>query len=339
MSQARRWYFAHRPKHEIESDTLELRSETLHELRDGEMLLRTVYLSLDATLRLWLSEWDLYIDPVKIGEPMKGFIVAEVMQSRNANFPVGSLAAGLGSWSDYLVTDGTGYSPMPRLPGLPLGEIFGVLAIAGPTAYVGLHEVGRIKPGDTVLVTAAAGAVGMMAGQLAKIHGCRTIGVAGGAEKCRWLKDEIGYDAVIDYKRGDLVEQIRAVAPEGIDVLFENVGGEILDAGLSCMKNFGTVVVCGLISTYNDGAERTPGPYMFRNTIMRRLRIEGFVVLDYVDRYASYQQKLAGWMLESRLRYRLHVIDGLENAPEALKLLYTGGNHGKLMVRVGADPR
>ena len=337
MTQTRRWYFVNRPKHEIEPNTLELRTESLPELAEGELLLRTLYLSLDATLRLWLSEWDLYIDPVKLGDPMKGFVVAEVVQSRNPAFPVGSLAAGLGLWSEYIVTDGSGYSPMPRLPGLPVGDAFGTLAIAGPTAYVGLHEIGRIKPGDTVLVTAAAGAVGVITGQLAKIHGCRVIGVAGGAEKCRWLKEEVGYDAVIDYKRGNLVEQIQAVAPDGIDVLFENVGGEILDAGLTCMKNFGTVVICGLISSYNDGAERTPGPYMFRNVIMRRLRIAGYVILDYVDRSPKYQQKLAGWMLEGKLKSRLHVVDGLENAQEALKLLYTSGNTGKLMVRVGSE--
>ncbi len=337
MAETRRWYFARRPQHEIEADTLQLRTETLPALAEGQMLLRTLYLSLDATLRLWLSEWDLYIDPVKLGDPMKGFVVAEVVDSRNPNFAVGSLVTGLGLWSDYVVTDGSGYSPMPRLPGLPIGEAFGVLAIAGPTAYIGLHEIGRIKPGDTVMITAAAGAVGMITGQLARIHGCRTIGVAGGAEKCRWLKQELGYDEVIDYKRGNLVEQIRAVAPDGIDVLFENVGGEILDAGLTCMKNFGTVVVCGLISSYNDGEQRTPGPTMFRNVIMRRLRIEGFVVLDYIDRYPDYQQKLAAWMLEGRLKYRLHVVDGLENALESLKLLYSSGNNGKLMVRVAGD--
>ena len=337
MTQTRRWYFANRPKHEIEANTLELRTEQLPELAQGEVLLRTLYLSLDATLRVWLSEWDLYIDPVRLGEPMKGFIVAEVAQSRNPKFPVGSLATGLGLWSEYIVTDGSGYSLVPDLQGLPIGEAFGVFAIAGPTAYVGLHEIGRIKPGDTVLVTAAAGAVGAITGQLAKIHGCRVIGVAGGEDKCRWLKDEIGYDEVIDYKRGNLVEQIRAVAPDGIDVLFENVGGEILDAGLTCMKNFGTVVVCGLISSYNDGAESTPGPTMFRNVIMRRLRIEGFVIFDYLDRYAEYRQKLAGWMLEGKLKHRLHMIDGIEKAQEALKLLYTSGNSGKLMVRVGAE--
>lgn len=339
MAMARRWYFTKRPKHDIEADTMQLRTEPLPALKDGEFMLRTMYLSLDATLRLWISEWDLYIDPVKLGDPMKGFIVGEVMESRNKDFPVGSLAAGLGTWSDYIVTDGIGYSVMPRLPGVAIGEAFGVLGIAGPSAYVGLHEIGRPKPGDTVVVTAAAGAVGVVVGQLAKIHGCRTIGIAGGAEKCRWLKEEVGYDEVIDYKAGNLVENLRKAAPDGIDIHYENVGGEVLDAGLTCMKDFGTVVVCGLISTYNDGAEKSPGPYMFRNVIMRRLRIEGFVVLDYVDKYAGYQQKLAGWMMEGKLKFRLHVVDGIDNALDALKLLYTSGNHGKLMVRIGADPK
>lgn len=337
MAMARRWYFNKRPTHEIESDTLLLREEGLPALKDGECLVRNLYLSLDATNRLWLSEWDLYMETIKLGKPMLGFVVGEVLESRHPGFAVGSLAAGLGPWADQFVSDGAGFSVMPRIPGLPLAEAFGILAVAGPSAYVGLMDIGRPKVGDTVVVTAAAGAVGMIVGQLARIHGCRAIGVAGGAEKCRWLKEEIGYDEVIDYKKGDLVAQLRRAAPDGIDVHYENVGGEILDAGLSCMKNFGTVVICGLISTYNAGGDPVPGPYMFRNVIMRRLRMEGFVVLDHVDKFPQYQQKLAGWMLEGKLKYRLHVVDGLEQARDALKLLYTGGNHGKLLVRIGTE--
>jgi NADPH-dependent curcumin reductase CurA len=338
MNMARRWYFNRRPVHDLEPDTLVLREEALPALREGEFLLRTIYLSLDATNRLWLSEWDTYMEPIKIGAPMIGFIVGEVMQSHNPSFPVGSLAAGLQPWASHVVSDGTGFSPMPRIPGLPIGEAFGILAVAGPSAYVGLMDIGRPKAGDTVVVTAAAGAVGMIVGQLAKIHGCRTIGIAGGAEKCRWLKQDIGYDEVIDYKKGGLVDALRAAAPDGVDLLYENVGGDILDAGLTVMKNFGTVVICGLISSYNAGGTPVPGPYMFRNVIMRRLRIQGFVVLDHLDKLPAYQQKLAVWMLEGKLKYRLHVVEGLENALEALKLLYTGGNNGKLLVRIGPDP-
>jgi NADPH-dependent curcumin reductase CurA len=338
MHTDRQWIFNRRPAHDIEPDTLVLRDVQLPPLQEGQFRLRTIYLSLDATNRIWLSDWDSYMDPIRIGDPMLGFAVGEVMESRNAAFPVGTLAAGLQPWATQVVTDGTGFTAMPRVAGLPIDEAFGILAIAGPSACIGLLDVGRPKRGDTVLVTAAAGAVGMVVGQVARIHGCRTIGVAGGAEKCRWLRDEVGYDHVIDYKAGDLVAELRKAAPDGVDLLFENVGGEILDAGLTVMKNFGTVVVCGLISSYNAGGSPVPGPYMFRNVIMRRLRIEGFVVLDHLDKIPAYQQQLAGWMLAGKLKYRIHVVDGIENAQDALRLLYTGGNHGKLMVRIGHDP-
>lgn len=337
MATARRWYFNRRPVGELESDTLTLREEPLPELAEGQFLLRCIYLSLDATNRVWLSDWDIYMEPVHLGEPMRGMILGEVVQSRHPGFPAGSLAAGLHSWSDYVVSDGTGLQPFPRIAGLPLAQAFGVLAIAGPTAYVGLLEIGRAKAGDTVVVTAAAGAVGMLVGQIARLHGCRVIGIAGGAEKCASLVAEFGYHAAVDYKSGNVAARLRELAPDGVDVHFENVGGEVLDAGLSVMKNFGTVVVCGLISTYNSSAP-VPGPYMFRNLIMRRLRVQGFVILDYLERYPYYHERLAQWMLEGALNYRLQIVDGLERALDAVKLLYNGGNRGKLMVRVGADP-
>ena len=176
----------------------------------------------------------------------------------------------------------------------------------------------------------------MLVGQIAKLNGCKTIGVAGGAEKCGWLTSEFGYDHAIDYKSENVVERLRELAPDGIDVHFENVGGEMLDAGLTCMKDFGSVVICGLISTYNNSHEvKIPGPYMFRNVIMRRLRIEGFVILDYAEKYPEYQQKLAGWMLEGKLKGRMHVVPGVENCVDALKMLYSGANKGKVMVQMG----
>lgn len=337
MAVMRRWYFNQRPKQNIEADTLQLRQEPLPPLREGELLLRPIYLSMDATNRLWLGDWDLYMEPVQLGQPMIGFTLGEVMASRNAAFPAGSLAAGLCPWSDFVVSDGAGLQPFTRIPGLDLAGSFGILAIAGPTALVGLMEIGRPRPGDTVVVTAAAGAVGMLVGQIARIHGCRTIGVAGGAEKCGWLTGEFGYDAAIDYKREDVAARLKELAPGGVDVHFENVGGAQLDAGLAAMKDHGSVVICGLISTYNS-AGPVPGPYLFRNVIMKRLRIEGFVILDYLQRYPEYQRQLAQWMLEGRLNYRLHVVDGLDQAVEALKLLYSGGNRGKVMLRIGAEP-
>jgi NADPH-dependent curcumin reductase len=335
---AKRWYFNRRPEREIDAETLVLREEALAPPAEGQFLLRTLYLSLDATNRVWLSDWDTYMEPLNIGDPMLGFVIGEVVDSKHPGFPTGSLAAGLGTWSSHLVSDGTGFEPFPRIEGLSVADAFGILAVAGPSAAVGLWDIGRPRPGDTIVVTAAAGAVGMLVGQLARLQGCRTIGIAGGPDKCRWLKDEVGFDEVVDYRAGDVATALRRIAPDGVDLLFENVGGDILDAGLTVMKNFGTVVICGLISTYNSNGARVPGPYMFRNVIMRRLRIEGFVVLDHPQRIAVYRQRLGRWMVEGKLKYRLHVVDGLEQARDALNLLYTSGNFGKLLVRV-ADER
>lgn len=334
---ARCWYFNEKPSPNITDNTLILREVPQSPLEPGQLRIRSLYLSLDATNRVWLSDWDSYMDPVKLGDPMRGFIVGEVVESRNEQFPVGSLAAGLTIWSEMIVTDGAGWQPFPKIPGLSIADTFGVLAVAGPTALIGLMDIGKPKAGETVVVTAAAGAVGMLVGQIAKLQGCRTVGVAGSEAKCRWLVEEMGYDAAINYKTENLVDALKAKAPNGVDVLFENVGGEVLDAGLTCMNNFGRVVICGLISMYNT-TEPVPGPYMFRNLIFKRLTVQGFVILDYVDQYPAAQQQLAQWMLEGKLRYKLHVVDGIENAREALKMLYSGANDGKLMVRMGAEP-
>lgn len=334
---ARHWYFTNRPVGDLDDNTLTLKDEALPALSDGELLVRTIYISMDATNRLWLSEWDLYMDTIPLGERMQGFAIGEVMDSKNPAYPKGALVTGLFPWADRFVTTGEGFQVFPDIPGLDLAEAFGILAVAGPTAIHGLLKVGRPEPGQTVLVTAAAGAVGQLVGQIAKIHGCRVIGVAGGDDKCRMLTELYGYDAAVDYKKGDLVEQLRTVAPEGIDCLFENVGGDVLDAGLTVMNDFGSVVICGLISSYNS-ADPVPGPYMFRNLIMRRLRVEGFVILDHMDAFPEYQAQMIEWMLQGKLKYRLHVVDGLENCLNALKLLYTGGNGGKVMAKVGAEP-
>lgn len=335
--QVRCWYFNQRPKGDFDDDTLVLKTGTPPDIGPGEFLVRTIYLSLDATNRVWISEWDSYIDPVKLGDPMRGFIVGEVMTSNHPDFPVGGLVAGLHTWCDYFTSNGEGMTLWPAIDGLSLSEAFGILTVAGPTAYVGLVEIGEAKAGETVLVSAAAGAVGSLVGQMAKLQGCRAVGIAGSDEKCRWLVEELGYDAAVNYKKGDLVAQLREACPDGVDVLYENVGGECLDAGLTVMNNFGRVIICGLISTYNATGP-VPGPYMFRNMIMRRLKMTGFVILDHFDKYPEYQAVLVDWMQSGKLKYKLHIVEGLENAVEGVKLLYSGGNTGKLMVRIGADP-
>ncbi|HEY1077893.1 MAG TPA: NADP-dependent oxidoreductase [Fontimonas sp.] len=336
MTHARSWILQKRPLADIEDDTLVLTPQVLPALRDGEFLLRTILLSLDASNRIWMSDRDSYLPPVALGAAMRGVIVGEVMASRHPDFPPGCLASGFGTWSDWLISNGEGLTPMAAVPGLDLAKAFGVLAIAGPTAYIALHEIGRIQPGQTVTVTAAAGAVGMVVGQLAKIHGCRTIGVAGGRDKCRLLVEQYGYDEAIDYKSENVLERLRELAPDGIDVHVENVGGEQLDAALTQMKRGGTVVMSGLIASYGS-SEKVPGPYEFSRVITQRLRIEGFICFDYTQRYPQYHAKLAQWIVEGRLRFDLHVVDGLDNAVKACRMLYSGGNQGKLLVRIGPD--
>ncbi len=337
-SMARHWYFRNRPAGSIDDDTLEYVTEAMDPVPEGGFLVRTLLLSLDATNRVWLSDWDIYMDPVHIGDRMRGFVLGEVVASDHKDFPEGSLVTGLSTWSTYIATQGDEFQPFICPPGVDLAEAFGALAVAGPTAIHGLLTIGEPKAGETVLVSAAAGAVGQLVGQLAKLQGCHVVGIAGGAEKCQRLTERFAYDAAVDYKQGDMVSQLGIAAPEGVDVLFENVGGDVLDAGLTVMNDFGRVVICGLISGYN-AKEPSPGPYMFRNVIMRRLRIEGFVILDHVDRYAEYQQRIGKWMQDGQLNFDVHVVEGLDQGVEALKLLYSGGNNGKLMVKVGERDR
>lgn len=333
---ARRWFVNETPKGDLTDTTLVLREEPLRDLEAGEILVRSVYLSLDATNRVWLSTFDHYMPPLLPGDPMRGFLVGEVIESRNEAFPTGSLAVGMHTWSDYLITDGTDFSVYPGVDGLPLSDFFGVMTVAAPTAYHGLIEMAKPQPGETVVVTAAAGAVGALVGQMAKIAGCRVVGVAGGTDKCAYLVNELGFDAAVDYKSEPILEGLERACPDGIDVHFENVGGEALDAGLTLASQGARVIICGLISSYNNDVQ-DDGVKMIRNMIFRRIRMEGFVILDYLDQYPRYYEAILPWIAEGKLKYRLHVVDGIENALDALKLLYTGGNNGKLMVRIGDE--
>lgn len=337
MSQtAKCWHFTQRPTGNVNADTFTLQDDPLPPLESGQILVRPVYVSMDPTNRVWLSDWEnKYMDPVPLGAPMLGFTLGRIEASRHPEYPEGHLVTGLGPWAErYVLTPDQAWTLFPEMPADQLAEAFGILAIAGPTAIVGLLEIGQPEAGDTVLISAAAGAVGSVAGQIAKIHGCRVIGIAGGEEKCRSLIEDFGFDAAVDYKQGNLLADLKAQAPEGIDVLFENVGGDILDAGLSFMNNGGRVVICGLISSYSKpGSEPVPGPYNFAELIFKRLRMEGFVILDHLDRYPQFHEQLVGWMDAGRINFRLHTIQGIESAPEALAMLFTGSNTGKLMVQ------
>jgi len=334
----RQWVLRKRPVGDIAPGDLELVEAPKPTPGDGDILIRTVYLSLDPTNRIWMSDIDQYMPPVDIGDVMRGGTLGVVEQSNNAAFAVGDIVIpGLGGWQDYAVSNGDGVTKIPPGLGIPLDAFMSVLGATGMTAYFGLLEIGQPKPGETVVVSAAAGAVGSTVGQIAKLKGCRVVGLAGSDEKCAWVVDELGFDACINYKRENVLSALRRACPDGIDVDFENVGGDILDAVLTLINQNARIALCGLISTYNAEGD-VPGPYMFRNILMKRARVEGFIILDFLDRFADAQAQMGQWLAEGKLTYRTDIVDGLETAPQALGRLFTGGNIGKLLVRVSEEP-
>jgi NADPH-dependent curcumin reductase CurA len=327
------WRLAKRPVGEIADSDLVYVEEALPELKEGQFLLQVGYLSLDPTNRIWMSDMEQYMPPVGINDPMRGGVVGRVIASRNPAFPEGILAAGLGEWASHMVTDGAGMSPFPEIPGITIPQAFGTFGVVGPTAYFGLLDIGQPKPGETLVVGAAAGGVGQIVGQIGKLKGCKVIGIAGGAEKCRYITQELGFDHAIDYKAEDVGAALDRIAPDGVDINFEQVGGPIMSAVVSRMKQFGRMPLCGMISGYND-TEAHEEPGRWTQILMRRLTIRGFIVTDFAPRFPEAFQALAGWMLEGKVKTRQDIRPGLEHARETVKLLYTGGNFGKLLVEV-----
>lgn len=327
------WRLRKRPVGELTDDVLSFAEEALPVPAEGECLFRLNYLSLDPTNRVWMSDIDQYMPPVELGAPMRGVVCGTVVESRSPAFKVGDVVSGLGVWADYQIGSPATVRPMGPTGPIPIVDAFGTFAVVGPTAYFGLLDLGEPKPGETVVVSAAAGAVGSIVGQIAKLKGCRAVGIAGSDEKCRWLVDELGFDAAINYRTEDLPAALARTCPQGIDVYFDNVGGSILDACLKRMNLNGRIPTCGLISSYNATAP-VPGPYNYDMMLMQRLRIQGFIVMDYANRYPEAIQALAGWMAAGKIRVRQDVVDGLEHALTALKKLFTGANTGKLMIRV-----
>jgi len=332
----RQWRLAARPVGLVKESDFEWREEPVPTPGEGELLVHNLYLSLDPTNRGWMNETATYLRPVAIGEVMRGITLGVVEQSRHAQFPEGALVQGTLGWQDYALTNGTGLTLLPDDPSTPLPAYLGLYGIIGPTAYFGLLDIGRPRAGETLVVSAAAGAVGSLVGQIGKIKGCRVVGIAGGEEKCRWIKDELGFDAAINYKTEAVRATLKRHCPDGIDVHFENVGGEILDAALSLINLHARIVLCGLISQYN-ATRPVPGPYYFGNILTRRARVEGFIVLDYMHRAQEAARELSQWHAEGRLRYRVEVVEGLENAPRALNKLFDGSNQGKLIVKVSTE--
>ena len=333
-----RWILRRRPRGRVGIGDLEYVAGDTRPLQDGDVLVRNIYLSIDPTYRLWMSEQSHYAAPVALGETMRGLVLGVVEASRHPRFRPGDVAIPkTGYWETYTVAAGTELSHVPHRPGLPLSAYLSVLGSAGRAAYFGIREVARPRPGETVVVTAAAGAAGSIAAQIARLEGARVIGIAGGPAKCRWLTDEVGLDGAIDYKNEDVGEALDRLCPQGIDVDFENVGGAIMSAIVPRMNDFGRIAICGLISTYNEDPAPA-GPDHFRQVLMRRLTVRGFINGDYRDRFAEAYAAIEAWIAAGELTWRTEELAGLENAVDAVGRLFAGEHDGKLLVRISEPP-
>lgn len=337
----RRLVLASRPQGAPTADNFRLEEQPIPEAAEGEVLLRTVYLSLDPYMRGRMSDAPSYAAPVQIGEVMTGGAVSKVVTSRHPDFQEGDWVLGSTGWQDYSVMTGDKVQKLDdhiaEHPSLALG----VLGMPGFTAYMGLLDIGNPQPGETVVVAAATGPVGSMVGQIAKLKGCRAIGIAGGEEKCRYAVEQFGFDACIDHRADDLEAQLAAACPDGIDVYYENVGGKVFDAVMPLLNSKARIPVCGVVAQYNatglpDGPDRLP---QLAGLILRkRLRMQGFIIFDdYGHRYPEFAAQMGEWFKAGKINFREDVTDGLENAPQALIGLLEGKNFGKVVVRVGDD--
>jgi NADPH-dependent curcumin reductase len=335
---SRQWRLRARPAGLIKESDFEWREAPVAQPAAGQVLVRNVYLSLDPTNRGWMHEQATYMPPVALGDVVRGIAIGAVEESRDEKFQPGDLVWGMLGWQDYAVMDAASLTRIAADPSLPLTAQFGLLGHIGVTAYFGMLEIGQPKEGETLVVTAAAGAVGSLAGQIGKILGCRVVGIAGSDEKCHWITNELGFDAAINYKTEPLLQSLREHCPRGIDIDFENVGGKVLDTILSLINLRARIVLCGLISQYN-ATRPVPGPYHFGNLLLKRARLEGLIVLDHLDRADVAISQLSQWYKEGRLRYRVEVVEGLENAPTAINKLFDGSHKGKLIVKVSEEPR
>ncbi len=330
--QTRQWLLNGHPRgRQIADDDLRLVTADLPPPGPGEMLLKTLWLGFDPAQKGWMENIADYVAPMAIGDLMRGSGILEVVESNGGRFPAGTLLAGSCGWTEYLVGDGGGLNRCDAL--LPPTAMLSILGTTGVTAWCGLFKIGRPVAGDTVLVSGAAGATGSIVGQLARLAGCRTIGIAGGAEKCAWLTGEAGYDHAIDYKAGAIADQLKALAPGGVDVIFDNVGGAILDAMLGQLATGARVVICGGISRYETGG-MPAGPSNYFNLVFRRASMTGFIVLDWAAEFPAIRKRLAAFVNAEQLTYREDVQHGFENAPATLGRLFTGANKGKQLLEL-----
>jgi NADPH-dependent curcumin reductase CurA len=326
---------AARPQGLPRSSDFEITSGPVPEPGTGEVVVRSILLSLDPAMRGWMDDRRSYVPPVGIGEVMRGQVVGEVVASAVPELSPGQRVSAPVGWQEFAALPASDVTPIPQ--GVPLQQALGPLGMTGMTAYFGLLEVGRPRRGETVLVSAAAGAVGSLVGQIAAIQGCRVVGLAGSDAKCAWLVDELGFDAAVNYKTAeDLRAAVGEACPEGVDVYFDNVGGPILEVALSRINRGARIVICGAISIYN-ATEPPAGPANYLALLVQRATMEGFLVFDYRDRYGEAIEAMSRWIAEGRIEARYDVVDGLDNAPRALLRLFDGSNRGKLMVRVADE--
>ncbi len=324
-----------RPVGKPSADNFEIAEAAAPAVGDGAVLRRTIYLSLDPYMRGRMSDAASYAQPVGVGDVMCGHTVSQVVESRNPDFRAGDFVTGYDGWQEYAVSNGKDLRALdPK--SAPISTAIGVLGMPGLTAFVGLMDIGQPKPGETVVVSAASGAVGASVGQLAKIKGCRAVGVAGSPDKCRYVVDELGFDACLNYQTDDLVPALRAACPKGVDVYFENVGGKLFAAVLRVINRDARIPLCGMISEYN--ATGDPGGPSLRALLVNRALIKGFIVSDHADRAPAFLKECAPLVKNGRLRYREDIVNGLDRAPEALFGLFEGRNFGKMLVCVSPDP-
>ncbi|GAA3698044.1 NADP-dependent oxidoreductase [Oceanisphaera sediminis] len=336
----RRLILASRPVGAPTAANFALQETTVPEIGHGQLLLRTVFMSLDPYMRGRMSDAKSYAEPVAVGEPMVGGTVGRVQASNHSDYRVGDWVLSYSGWQDYALSDGQGLIKLDPAQ-VPPSYTLGVLGMPGFTAYMGLLDIGKPQPGETIVVAAATGAVGSMVAQIGKLKGCHVVAVAGGAEKCRYALERLGVDACIDHKAADFADQLAAACPHGIDVYYENVGGKVLDAVLPLLNTGARIPVCGLISQYNatalpDGPDRLG--QLMGTILVKRLTMKGFIIFDdYAHRYDEFARDMSQWLSDGKIHYREQIVEGLENAPEAFIGLLQGENFGKLVVRVGDD--
>ena len=326
------WLLADHPRgRSLEKTDFKLVERDVPEPTQGEVLMKITHLGFDPAQKGWMENVADYVAPMHIGDVMRGTGIGEVIESRNEKMPVGSKWCGMTGWTEYLVTDGRGFTPVHDA--LPATASLSILGLTGMTAWCGLYKIGQPRPGDVIVISGAAGATGSLVGQLAKTSGCHVIGIAGGAEKCQWLTQEAGFDAAIDYKNEIVKDRLKELAPKGVQIVFDNVGGAVLDDMLACLAMHARVVVCGGISRYETG-DMPAGPQNYFNLIFRRARMEGFIVLDYEKEFPDIQKRLIALIKAEKINWLEDIQTGFDKAPETLNRLFAGKNKGKQILQL-----